>query len=259
MGLLDDIVTEKRREIERLRASPRPAARARPRPRVDPLEALRRPAGAPLRLIAEIKRRSPSAGALSSALSVVERARAYEAGGAVAVSVLTDAAFFGGSFDDLAAASAAVSAPTLCKDFVLDEVQLDHAAASGASMALLIVRLLDDAALARLISAARARELAPLVEVTHEGELERALWAGAQLVGVNARDLDTLVIDPARAARIVALVPREIVAVHLSGLSDPEQVRAIAAGRADAALAGEALMRADDPSTLLARFVEACG
>lgn len=256
MGLLDDIVAAKRREIERLRAAPRPAPRARSR--VDPLDVLRRPDGARLGLIAEIKRRSPSAGALSSALSVVERARAYVAGGAVAVSVLTDGEFFGGSYDDLSAASAAIDAPTLCKDFVLDEVQLDHAAAAGASLALLIVRLLDDAALARLITAARARSLAPLVEVTDEAELERALSAGARLVGVNARDLDTLAIDPDRARRVLDQVPRGRVAVHLSGLSTPEHVRAVAAGRADAALAGEALMRADDPGPLLARFVGAC-
>lgn len=256
MGLLDDIVTQKLREVARLRVTPAPPGRACER--VDPFEVLRRPAGAPLRLIAEIKRRSPSAGALSSALTVIERARAYEAAGAVAVSVLTDAEFFGGSYADLAAASAALSVPTLCKDFVLDEVQLDHAADAGASLVLLIVRLLDDSALARLVSAARARGLAPLVEVTDERELERALSAGARLVGVNARDLDTLVIDPARAARVVADVPRGRVAVHLSGLATPEQVRVVAAGRADAALVGEALMRADDPSPLLGRLVEAC-
>ncbi len=258
MGLLDDIVAAKARDITRLRAAPCPARRPAPS-RPDPLERLRRSAGAPLRLLAEIKRRSPSAGALSGTLSVVERARAYEAGGVAGVSVLTDAEFFGGSFDDLAAVTAAITAPTLCKDFVLDEVQLDHAAAAGAAMALLIVRLLDDAALARLVMAAQARGLTPLVEVTDELELERALSAGARLVGVNARDLDTLVMDLARASRVVAEVPREVVAVHLSGLSTPEQVRSVAAGRADAALAGEALMRADDARALLASFVEACG
>lgn len=257
MGLLDDIVTEKEREIARLRAAPLPAPTKR-RVDVDPYEALRRPASGKLRLLAEIKRRSPSAGALSAAMSVVDRGLAYERAGAVAISVLSDGPFFGGSFDDLAAVSARVSVPTLCKDFVLDEVQLAHARASGASLVLLIVRLLDQPALARLVDAARAYDLAPLVEITNEEELERALAVGARVIGVNARDLDTLVMDAARAARVLALIPRGRVAIHLSGLKTPDDVRAIAAGRADAALTGEALMRADDPEPLLRRLIEAC-
>ena len=254
MGLLSDIVAEKQREIARLRAAP---LKAPARPTVDPYEALRRPEGAPLRLIAEIKRRSPSAGALSTALSAVERGLAYERAGAVAISVLTDAPFFAGSFDDLRDVSGAVSVPTLCKDFVLDEIQLAHAAAAGASLVLLIVRLLDRAALAHLVDRARAHGLAPLVEITNEDELERALSVGARIIGVNARDLDTLVMDRERAARVVAAVPRGYIAIHLSGLKTPDDVQRVAAGRADAALTGEALMRADDPGPLLASLVGA--
>jgi indole-3-glycerol phosphate synthase len=244
MGVLDEILASKRLEIERLRAEGRPSSPSRP-PRP---HGLRRPGE--LSLIAEIKRRSPSAGALSTVLSPEDRGRAYEAAGAAAISVLTDGPFFDGSYEHLAAVASAVSIPVLCKDFVLDEVQLDRAAAAGASLVLLIVRILDDARLGALVTAARARGLEPLVEVATHDELARALAAGSGVIGVNARDLDTLVMDRARAADIVAAIPAGIVAAHLSGLATPDDVRRVPP-RADAALLGEALMRLDDPTPLL--------
>lgn len=258
VGVLSRIVETKQAEIAALRGVPAPAPRPR-RPSLDPYEVLHRPAGRPLALLAEIKPRSPSAGELSRALSPADRGRAYERAGAAGISVLTDAPFFGGSYADLAAVSDAVRVPTLCKDFVLDEVQLAHAAASGASLVLLIVRILPDALLAELVTAARRHHLAPLVEVATHDELARALSAGARIIGVNARDLDTLEMDRARAASVLAAIPDGRIAIHLSGLSSPEDVAAIAKGRADAALLGEALMRKDDPEPLLASLVAAAG
>jgi indole-3-glycerol phosphate synthase len=210
-----------------------------------------------LRLITEIKFRSPSAGQLSLRLSVAERAAAYERGGARMLSVLTDARFFDGSYEHLAAARAACELPLLCKDFVIDECQLDAARAFGADAVLLIVRCLEGNALPRLHAAARERELVPFVEVASEDEARRALDAGAELIGVNARDLDTLAMDAELAGRVLALLPPELTRVHLSGLRTPESVSRVAATAVDAALMGEALMRQDDPEPLLRSMVAA--
>lgn len=250
-GLLDRILEAKRSEITALRG------RRLPSPGPVPVARLARGAQDPLRLIAEIKLRSPSAGPLSRALSVAERARAYERGGATMISVLCDAPFFDGSFEHLAQARAASSLPILCKDFVLDEIQLDAARAFGASAVLLIVRCLADPDLARLIGAARARELLPVVEVTSEAEVERALGAGADCVGVNARDLDTLAMDAERAARVLACLPQGVARAWFSGLKNPSALCESPIAQADAALIGEGLMREDDPEPLLRRFVQA--
>jgi indole-3-glycerol phosphate synthase len=250
MSLLGKILEQKRADVARL-GGELPTA-----PPKRSIDLARRP-GAPLALIAEIKRRSPSAGALSTRLSVAERAQSYERAGARALSVLTDETFFGGSFADLAAARAACSLPILCKDFVIDERQLDAASAHGADLVLLIVRCLPAERLAELHREARARSLVPLVEVTSSTEAELALSAGASLIGVNARDLDTLAIDRARAARVLDELPADVVAVHLSGLARPEDVARVARSRSDAALVGEALMREDDPLPLLSAMVAA--
>jgi indole-3-glycerol phosphate synthase len=150
-------------------------------------------------LISEIKRRSPSAGALSTRLSVAERAAAYERAGASMLSILCDSHFFDGSYEHLREARAATRLPLLCKEFVVDEVQLDVARAFGADAVLLIVRCLSAERTVELVRAARERELVPFVEVATEDELGIALSAGADLVGVNAADLDTLQMDAARA------------------------------------------------------------
>ncbi len=260
-GLLERILASKREEIERLRAGgAREAGTFSTRATRDVFEALRRRDDEAMRLIAEVKLKSPSAGALSNTLSPAERALVYARGGAAMVSVLCDRPFFGGSFEDLASARAALdreglAIPLLAKEFVLDESQLDLARAYGADSVLIIVRILAPDRLARLIDAARRRSLEPFVEVTSEAELARALAAGARVVGVNTRDLDTLAMDPARAERVLSRVPRDRIAVHLSGLRDPERVAAAARSRADAALIGEAIMREEDPRNIFKRFV----
>jgi indole-3-glycerol phosphate synthase len=221
-----------------------------------------RPTGAPLRLITEVKFRSPSAGPLSRKLGAGERAVTYARGGAAMVSVLCDEAFFDGSYGDLAIARTALdyrglTVPLLAKEFVIDPVQLEWAALDGADAVLLIARIVDRDTLRSLMQRARELGLEPFVEVTTEAERDAAVEAGARIIGVNARDLDTLAMDAAKTARVLAGIPEGIVAGHLSGLRSAEDIRAVAKGRADAALVGEALMRQDDPAPLLRDFVSA--
>jgi indole-3-glycerol phosphate synthase len=252
-GVLAQIVARKEDEVVALRKrsfSPGPEPR--------PL-GLRRGPGEPLRLITEIKRRSPSAGALSTKLGVADRARAYERAGSSMLSVLADERFFDGAFEHLKEARAATSLPILCKEFVLDEVQLDAARAFGDDAVLLIVRILTPERLATMMRAARERSLVPFVEVVDEAEAKVALEAGATLIGVNARDLDTLKLDRARAARTLGGLPDGVLAVHLSGLGNADAVAEVAQGTADAALVGEVLMREDDPEALLRTLVAAAG
>ncbi len=213
---------------------------------------------APLQLICEIKRRSPSSGALDTTLSVAERAARYASAGADLLSVLTDARSFGGSFEHLTEARRACELPILCKEFILDPVQLEHAARAGADAVLLIVRCLGPA-LRSLHQAATALRLTPLVEVTTEAEAAQALAAGARWIGVNARDLDTLEMDLPRAERVLAALPPHIVTAQLSGLSTPQAVARVAESRADAALIGTALMREADPAPLLRALRAAAG
>lgn len=262
MSLLADILAAKARDVAALRGA---AIAPTGHQALDVLRALRRAPGAPLKLIAEVKHRSPSAGPLSRALGPGARAAAYAEAGAAMVSVLCDAHYFDGGWEHLAAARAALDAAgargvaLLAKEFVIDERQVEEARARGADAVLLIARIVSPARLSELARAARAQGLEPLVEVVDEAELGAALEAQARVVGVNARDLDTLRMDAARTARVLAAIPREGVAVHLSGLRAPADVTAIAGGRADAALVGEALMRQDNPRALLASMVAAAG
>ena len=249
-GLLRRILDQKRAELPELRTRKLPAAPG-PRP-----FSLRRRAGA-IQLISEIKFRSPSAGPLSTALTVAERARAYERAGASMVSVLCDSSFFDGSFAHLAEARAACALPLLCKEFVIDEVQLDAAVAYGADAVLLIVRCLTAARLSELTRAARERRLEPFVEVMTDEESKAAVDAGATLIGVNARDLDTLEMDAARTARVLGSLPSSATRVHLSGIAQPADVQRVAASLADAALIGETLMRQDQPEARLRSLVSA--
>src|SRR6188768_741182 len=252
MGHLAKILAQKTSELPALRARALPAPPAR-----RPLLLSRAHNAGRLSLITEIKRRSPSAGQLSTVLSIAERARAYERAGASMLSVLCDAHFFDGDYQHLVEARAATKLPLLCKEFVIDESQLDAASAFGADAVLLIVRCLTPARTAELVAGARARQLVPFVEVMTDDELKVALDCGADLIGVNARDLDTLVMDAERAARVLAAIPDSIVRVRLSGLAKPEDVTRIRRSGADAALVGEALMRADDPEPLLGALVAA--
>jgi indole-3-glycerol phosphate synthase len=257
MPLLDEILAQKAKEVLALHAAP-PSPRPAHLPVRDVLGALRRPAGSALRLVAEIKFRSPSAGPLSRGLAAADRGRAYARAGAAMISVLTDERWFDGSFADLAAVRAAVDVPVLCKDYVIDEAQVARAWSAGADAVLVIVRCLKDAKRVRAITdAVRGHGLEPFVEVVDEDELALALDAGARLIGVNARDLDTLAMDADRAARVLARVPAPVVAVHLSGLKSVADASKIATSRADAALIGEALMRREDPEPHLRDLVRA--
>ena len=202
--------------------------------------------GPQVRVIAELKRRSPSKGELDDSLIAGDRARAYESGGAAALSVLTELTRFGGSLADLAEVRAAVALPLLRKDFITDEVQLFEARAHGASAVLLIARALAPAHLAALAGAATAIRLECLIEVRDERELERALRVPGAVVGVNNRDLETLVIEPAVGARLLPLVPRDRLAVCESGVSGVEDVERAAAAGADAVLVGSLLSVAPD-------------
>ena len=205
--------------------------------------ALRRPDVA---VIAEIKRRSPSKGDIAPGLSLAERARAYAVGGAAALSVLTEPTRFGGSDADLAEAARTVRIPLLRKDFLVDVRQLVEARALGASAVLLIARALPPAELARLAAAARDEGLETLIEVRDERELEAALAAGATVVGVNNRNLETLAIDPAASERLVPLIPPALPAVFESGVLGRADVELAARCGADAVLVGSSLSGAGD-------------
>jgi indole-3-glycerol phosphate synthase len=224
------------RELERQAANapaPRPFDRATSGPDVG--------------VIAEVKRRSPSAGAIREDLDPVEHARAYAQGGAVAISVLTDEAHFGGSLDDLARVAAAVAVPVLRKDFILDELQLYEARAAGASAVLLIVRALTPARVRALATAARAQGLGVLVEVHTDAELAVAVAAEPTAVGVNSRDLATFAVDLAEAERLVARVPRGVPAIAESGITTRADVERMAAAGADLVLVGTSVARTADP------------
>jgi indole-3-glycerol phosphate synthase len=260
MSLLERIVRTKHAELECMTESA-PGDGPR-RDILDTYSRLQRRPGEALRLIAEIKFKSPSAGELSRALDASARALAYAMAGASMVSVLCDETFFGGSWGDVARAHASLRGagheiPILAKEFIVDEAQLGRAERQGADAVLLIARILDGDRLGDLARAARSRCLEPLFEVVDEDELARALACNARIVGVNTRDLDTLAMDPSRAARVLEAIPKDVVAVHLSGLKTADDVRAVARSRADAALVGEALMRRDDPAPLLLEMVAA--
>ena len=207
------------------------------------------PLGPAVGIVAEIKRRSPSQGTIRPDLDPVAHARAYARGGAVAVSVLTDEAHFGGSLDDLSRVAAAVALPVLRKDFIIDEIQILEARASGASAVLLIVRALAPERLGALAAAAAAQGLATLVEVHTEGELEAALAVRPTAVGVNARDLTTFAVDLRAAERVVARVPPGVPVVAESGIEGRGDVERLAAAGADFVLVGTSVARRSDPET----------
>lgn len=203
-------------------------------------------------VIAEVKRRSPSKGSINASISAAEQARAYEAGGAAAISVLTEPNHFDGSPDDLLDVRSAVFAPTLKKDFHIDPIQLVEAKALGASAALLIVRALAPAQLTEMIVGARQLSLEVLVEIRDEDELARAVDAGATIIGVNNRNLETLVIDPSTSERLLPLIPASAIAVAESGISTRADVERVADAGADAILVGSAISAAADPRAAVA-------
>ncbi len=208
-------------------------------------------------IIAECKRRSPSRGVLAAAYAPADQARAYERGGAAAISVLTEPSFFDGALAHLEAVRAAVSVPLLRKDFVVDHYQLLEAIAAGADAVLLIVSALSPDDLARLHTAATARSLAVLVEVHDEAELDVALAAGAAIVGVNNRNLRTLAVDTTVSERLAARMPREVIAVSESGLRSAADVVRMQRLGYRAFLIGERLMTSVDPAADLRRLIDA--
>jgi indole-3-glycerol phosphate synthase len=208
-----------------------------------------------LAVIAEIKRRSPSRGELDPSLDPAEVARDYEAGGAACLSVLSDAQFFGGSADDVATARAACRLPVLRKDFTVGEADVADARVMGADALLLIVAALDDDELGRLLALARRVGLDVLVEAHDEREVGRAVDAGADLIGVNQRDLSTFAVDQERALRVVGAIPDGVVAVAESGIRDGHDARRLADAGYRAVLVGETLMRAADRRQALAALV----
>jgi indole-3-glycerol phosphate synthase len=201
----------------------------------------------PVALLAEVKRRSPSKGAIAPGLDAPTQARAYVEGSAAAISVLTEPDHFGGSVDDLMAVRAAVPVPALKKDFHMRPIQLVEAKALGASAALLIMRALSPDRFRDMMDCGRELELELLVEVRDEAELDRALEGGATIIGVNNRNLETLVIDPSTAERIVPRIPRWAVAIAESGIQGREDVKRYAEFGADAVLVGSSISAAIDP------------
>ncbi len=247
---LDRIMAWKRQEVpRRKREVPLSVLRARaalaPPPR-DFAAALRRQPGGRPRLIAEVKRASPSKGLLTHDFDAVRLATAYAAGGAAAISVLTDARFFQGNLEHLAAVRQAVPLPVLRKDFIFDPYQVVEARAAGADAVLLIVAVLGDADLKNLLAETKRWGMAALVEVHDEAEVKRALAAGAQTVGVNNRDLRDFSVNLEITARLRPLIPPEVILVSESGIHDASDVARVAAMGVDAILVGEALVRAKD-------------
>jgi indole-3-glycerol phosphate synthase len=251
--ILDDILARTRADLAGRKATRslsdlEGAAAAQP-PARSFSRALRRPGE--IACIAEFKRRSPSAGWIAEAAAPAATARAYAAGGAQALSILTDGPFFGGRLDDLRAARAACGLPVLRKDFIVDRYQIVEARAAGADAILLIVAALSDPDLADLLGAARAAGLEALVEAHDEDEARRAVAAGAAVIGINNRDLRTFTVDRELACRLRPLIPADRIVVAESGIRDATDVARLSAAGIDAMLVGEALMRAPDPAEAL--------
>jgi indole-3-glycerol phosphate synthase len=221
---------------------------------LDPMPAFRAPG---VSVIAEVKRRSPSKGDLADIPDPAVLASAYQAGGAGAISVLTEERRFGGSLEDLRAVRRTVALPVLRKDFVVTPYQLVEARANGADLVLLIVAALEQPLLEELHNHARELGLTPLVEVHDEAEVERALAVGAELVGVNARNLKTLEVDPGTFGRLAPLIPDPVVKVAESGIGGPDDVRRVVGQGAGVVLVGEALVRGSDPQAAVAALVAA--
>jgi indole-3-glycerol phosphate synthase len=208
-----------------------------------------------INVIAECKRRSPSRGVLRAAYDPVEIARGYERAGAAGVSVLTEPGFFDGSLEHLQAVRAAVATPLLRKDFIVDEYQLLEARAAGANAILLIVAALDDTTLARLLNATTSLGLAALVEVHDVAECDRALSAGARILGVNNRNLRTLEVDLKASETIAAQLTKDVIAVSESGLRTAADLQRMRTLGYHAFLIGERFMIEPDPGAALAELL----
>jgi len=258
MGVLDDIVAGVREDLE-LRQADVSLDRLKERcqhvdPSLDPMPVFRGPG---VSVIAEVKRASPSKGALASIGDPAALAAEYAAGGAAVISVLTEQRRFSGTLEDLVRVRNAVDIPVLRKDFVVTPYQLFEGRAAGADLILLIVAALTDAQLISLVERAESIGLTPLVEAHTDEEVRRAVDAGARLIGVNNRSLQTLEVDPTTFARLAPLIPDGIVRVAESGVRGPHDVIELARAGADVVLVGEALVTGRDPRSGVADLVAA--
>lgn len=256
--VLDDIIAGVRVELAaRMAAQPMnavlEAALKAPAPR-DPRPALR---SLDLAVIAEVKRSSPSKGALATIDDPATLALSYQAGGASVISVLTEQRRFGGSLADLDAVRDAVDIPVLRKDFVVTEYQVIESRAHGADLVLLIVAALADETLTRLYQLALELGMTPLVEVHDEAEAERAMALGAEVIGINNRNLKTLAVDLANFERIAPLIGADRIVIAESGILMPADATRVAAAGADAILVGEALVRHHDPASAIRDLISA--
>jgi indole-3-glycerol phosphate synthase len=258
VNVLDEILAGVREDVAAREAllplSEVMAAARDARPALDALAVLRAPG---VGVIAEVKRQSPSKGALADIPDPAELAGRYADGGARVISVLTERRRFGGSQADLDAVRAAVDVPVLCKDFVVSTYQVHEARAHGADVVLLIVAALPQNVLTGLLERVESLGMTALVEVHTEAEADRALSAGASLIGVNARDLTTLDVDRSTFERIAPGLPSSVVKVAESGVRGPHDLIAYAAAGADAVLVGEGLVTAGDPRQAVADLVTA--
>lgn len=260
MSVLDDIIAGVREDLavrrEKLSLDEvQTLARQAPAPR-DAFAALT-PRADGVRVIAEVKRKSPSKGDLSAIQDPAELAAAYERGGAAVISVLTEERRFGGSLADLDAVRAAVDLPLLRKDFTVDEYQIWEARAHGADLILLIVAALDDATLASFLELTERLGMHALVETHTAGEVERAVTVGARIIGVNVRNLKTLDIDRSVFPALAGLIPAGAVVVAESGVRDTADVETFVADGAQAVLVGEALVRHSNPELTVGEFARA--
>jgi indole-3-glycerol phosphate synthase len=254
--VLEQILNGKRREVDLMHtrddlASLRARAMAAP-PARDFIQALR--ACPHVSIIAEIKKASPSAGKIKEEVQPERLARAYQAGGAAALSVLTDGPFFGGSLGDLVEARMAVGLPVLRKDFILEPIQLYESRIHGADAVLLIAAALEQHDLQALYQKALTLGMTPLVEVHNEEELERVLEMQPSIVGINNRDLSSLKVSLETCLRLRPRVPPEVMVVAESGIEDPADVQRLLGIGVDAFLIGTALMRSSNPTALLRRL-----
>jgi indole-3-glycerol phosphate synthase len=258
MSALDEIMAGVRRDLAlRQERVPIDDLKARARLVDSALDPMPRFRADGIAVIAEVKRASPSRGALAPIHDPAALARDYADGGAATISVLTEERRFHGSLDDLRAVRSAVSVPVLCKDFIVTSYQLWEARAYGADLVLLIVAALSDAELEGLIERARSIGMTPLVEVHEPDEISRAVDAGADLVGVNARNLKTLEVDRGTFARLAPQIPAGVVRVAESGIRGPHDVIEYAREGADVVLVGELLVTGKDPRTAVADLVAA--
>jgi indole-3-glycerol phosphate synthase len=245
---LDKIVAEKLKEVERRqKAFPLPKLRAAIMERPAPLDLAAAISGDNLRLIAEVKRASPSRGVIQADLDPVKLASSYAKGGAAAISVLTESRYFGGSREDLEAIKRALpDIPLLRKDFILKPYQVFESCSWGADAMLLIVAILDDNELEELLSLSHALGMQCLVEVHNRNELERALACNARIIGINNRDLDTMTVDINVTRQLRPPIPRGRIVVSESGIKGQDEIQKLKEWKVNAMLVGEALVTADD-------------